>query len=280
MRKQKLSDATKLSLLMELQTTPKPGCVDKEFEHQDTTYIDFINSAIAVGRAFEEGASNKLGELIYKSTEKMLKSHSGVNTHFGSILLHTPLFKASLELEEFKIEDLIQRANQKVEYSNIEDSINFYNALNIVEVGGLGDREDLDANSNQAIEEISEREIEFFELMQISKEQDDIAKELVEGFERTQKAFDFLKNRKINNWELVKTFIYLLQEPDTHVTKIFSEKLATQIAQKATQIVEEDYPKKEIKRLDQELNEKGISPGTTADIFSASIYLKLLSEDE
>lgn len=273
------SDILRLSLLLELQTTPKPGCVDRQFEHEDTTFIDFTKSAIAVSRAFEQNHSEKIGELIYKATQEMINSHSGVNTHFGSILLHAPLYKASLKIKEFAVDELIHRADDLVEYSDVEDSINFYNALNIVEIGGLGKRDELDAGSSQAINEVSERGIDFSQLMELSKDQDAIAKELVNSFERTVNGFEFLEQRTINNEELVKTFIYLLQEPDTHVIKTCSKEIANQIADKANKIVKKNYPMREIKKLDDELNKNEISPGTTADILSASIFLRLMKDE-
>ncbi len=232
-----------------------------------------------MGRGFEENYGRKIGELIYKTTERMVKSHKGVNTHFGSILLHAPLFKASLEIEKFDLDELISNTNDIIEYSDVEDSINFYNAINAVEIGGLGERDDLDANSTQAIEEISKREISFDELMKISKERDKIAKELVNSYERTQTGYNYLKDKEINNETLIKGFIFLLQEPDTHIIKIHTEELAEEIAEKATEIANENYPLDEIKKLDKELNKKGISPGTTADIFSASIFLRLLDNE-
>ncbi len=276
---EKIEDKLRLSLLLELQTTPKPGCVDKNHEHEDMSFIDFIKSSLAIGRAFEENSQLKIGELIYKSTKEMIKSHSGVNTHFGSILLHAPLFKAS-KTQKNDIEEVIKKANEIIKYSDVEDSISFYNALNLVEIGGLGEREELNAGSHEAIVEISEKEIDFNELMEISSQRDDIAKELVNSFERTQRGYQFLKNKEIKNNELVKAFIYLLQKPDTHIQKIYSRKTANKISKRAKNITENDFPMKEIKKLDKELNKKSISPGTTADILSSSIYLRLLDKSE
>lgn len=265
-----------LSLLLELQTTPKPGCVDKEYEHEDTTFMDFIYSSMAVGRGFRENKTQKIGEIIYKTTKEMIKSHSGVNTHFGAILLHAPLFKAANELEKPSLDDLLTKAKGILEYSDVEDSINFFNAINLVEIGGLGKRNELDAGSTEAISEISERNISFFELMNISKERDDIAKELIDGYQRTKKGYEFLKKRELNNKNLVDTFIFHLQEPDTHVSKAFSPSTAEEISKEAKDIVKNDFPIKKINRLNRKLNKDSISPGTTADILSSTILLKLI----
>ncbi|OKY79160.1 MAG: Triphosphoribosyl-dephospho-CoA synthetase, CitG [Candidatus Methanohalarchaeum thermophilum] len=277
----KKSDYIRLSLLYELSTTPKPGCVDRNHEHIDTSFNDFITSAISVSRVFEENKTSKLGSIISLSAKGMARSHEGGNTHFGAVLLLSPLYKASESLNEITPDSLRKTASSLIERSDVEDAANFYRALDYVEVGGLEEKDvkELDATSDLAIKEVTEKNITFKELMEKSKQRDTIAKELINGFEKTYEGFKFLKEKDLNNENLVKTFISLLKYPDTHVAKVHGKDQSKKLSERAKQIIENDYSIKQIKKLDKRLNEKGISPGTTADLLSSVIYLKLLYDN-
>ncbi|WGI16661.1 triphosphoribosyl-dephospho-CoA synthase [Methanonatronarchaeum sp. AMET-Sl] len=278
MNVEKISDCLRLALMYEVAATPKPGCIDRNHEHPDTSFNDFISSAIAISRCFERNPDSSLGELLLSSTKRMVDSHSGQNTHFGAILLNAPLYLAAVQVEEFDLDSLVKKADKIVKASNVDDAIKFYESFRHVEVGGLSeDIEELDAESTEAIIEISRDGTTFYDLMEASVEYDDVACEVCRGYERSREGFEYLDGKPLENDVLVKCFINLLSEPDTHIAKVHSEDTAEMVAREASELMDVGPMDRELWEFDSRLNEEGFSPGTTADILSSSIFLSLLS---
>ncbi|RZN62912.1 triphosphoribosyl-dephospho-CoA synthase [Methanonatronarchaeum sp. AMET6-2] len=276
-----VSDCLRLALMYEVAATPKPGCIDRRHDHPDTTFRDFISSAVAVSRSFEENNDSSVGELVLDSTKRMVNSHSGMNTHFGAILLNAPLYLAAVQVDDYDIESIIKTADKIVKASSVDDAIKFYESFRHVEVGGLKqDIEELDAESTEAIIEISRDSITFKDLMEISSEHDDIARETIDCYPRTVEAYNFLKETPLENNDIVECFIKLLKKPDTHVMKAHSIETAEKVSRKAKLLFQKGVPEKALNEFDRELNEGGVSPGTTADILSSSLFLTLLSQAE
>ncbi|OUJ18508.1 Triphosphoribosyl-dephospho-CoA synthetase, CitG [Methanonatronarchaeum thermophilum] len=273
----KTSDCLRLALMYEVAATPKPGCIDRNYDHSDTSFCDFISSAVAVSRCFEECFNSSLGEVILGSTKNMVKSHSGQNTHFGAILLNAPLYLAAVQVDDFELDNVVETAGKIVEASSVDDAIKFYESFRHVEVGGLRDDiEELDAESREAILDISRNSISFYDLMELSVEYDGVAREVCRGFERTIEGFGYLDEGPIDNDSLVRCFLNLLTEPDTHIVKVHSREKAELVSQQAREIIDEGFPEGRLQEFDSRLNEEGVSPGTTADILSSSIFMSLL----
>jgi len=268
------------ALLLELSTTPKPGCVDREFDHDDTTFNDFLKSSVAVGRAFESNLNKSLGEIIYESAKMMRKSHGGKNTHFGAILLNAPLFKSVVKLESdfFEISDIKKTASKMIENSTVEDAVFFYKAINLIEVGSLKEYDEYDVTSDETMMDLYQENITFYDLMKVSEEFDDIANELINGFPRTLGAYSKLKDTNIENKDMIRTFMHLLTKPDTHVVKVHSRETAEEVSKMAQNLVK-NWDTVKLQRMNDKLNKSGISPGTTADILSASIFLSLIYQN-
>lgn len=124
------ADAAYASLIEELDTTPKPGLVDKNNcgAHGDMDYALFVQSAKAIKPYFElmwQSAQNLKGQaaqnlqkLGIEAEKAMLKATNGINTHKGAIFsLGLFLCGLSFARQEFYTPALPQTLEKVVFYA-------------------------------------------------------------------------------------------------------------------------------------------------------------------
>ncbi len=126
----KIADAAYASLIEELDTTPKPGLVDKNNcgAHADMDYALFVLSAKTLRPYFKlmaqcveslgQEASPLLQKLGIEGEREMLKATKGVNTHRGAIFsLGLFLSGACLAAKENTLPTLSQTLKKVVFYA-------------------------------------------------------------------------------------------------------------------------------------------------------------------
>ncbi|APH39636.1 triphosphoribosyl-dephospho-CoA synthase [Methanohalophilus halophilus] len=286
--------SAQLAMILEVSASPKPGNIDRTHDYIDTRYEHFLASATGVYPVFERAASGKenIGELLKEAVFESNKWQKGGNTHFGAFLLLLPLAKSAGQLiqenEKFDMKKIVERAHRLVKHTDVEDSINFYQAFGKANVC-VQDIEDLDLNDSDSITNLRKNQTSLFELMEISENYDMIAKEWTHGFELcswcSEQITDLMERgiRTDINCSIVYTFLKLLSKnPDTFIQTKFNRETAVEVSEKATNIVtqietsgyEASLPS--IIEFDEELLKKKINPGSTADIIIGGLFLSII----
>jgi triphosphoribosyl-dephospho-CoA synthase len=295
MQPSEVARSAQLAMILEVSASPKPGNIDRMHDFADTRYEHFLASATGVYPVFEKAASGKerIGELLKEAVVESNKWQKGGNTHFGAFLLLLPLAKAagqlSQENETFDLEKTVERARWIVKHTDVEDSINFYQAFGKAGVC-VQDVEDLDLNDSDSVTNLRKNQTSLFELMELSANYDMIAREWTNGFKLCSRCSEqitgLVEGKDICtdiNCSIVYTFLNLLSNnPDTFIQTKFNRETAVEVSEKATAIVtqietsgyEASIPS--IIEFDEELLKKKINPGSTADIIIGGLFLSIM----
>lgn len=290
-----------LAMCLEVSAYPKPGNVDRHDDYEDTRYEHFLSSATAVYPVIEEASSNTkgVGRFIKNAVTESVNWQSGGNTHFGAFILLVPLAMACGEIfeedETFTIQQLIECAYRIVKNTDTTDSVNFYSCFDAAGVK-VNPVDEFDLQNSEAIDELNEKDMTLYKLMDVARGYDIIANEWVTGFKRCAQCAEIIIDgmngllapkieADINNIT-VYTFLKILSEnEDTFISTKTDTETALEVSAKAKAIVEKIYTSNEnfitalplIEELDRELLEKRINPGSTADIVIAGLFISLLT---
>jgi triphosphoribosyl-dephospho-CoA synthase len=269
------AEHAQLALLLEVAGTPKPGNVDRDRDFPDLRFEHFLAGAIGSGaglRAAEEG--EPIGEAFEEAVEGM--SHqAGGNTQFGALLLLVPLVKA----DELSLEAV----TEVVEETTVEDAEGFYRAFEHVDVAVRDPPEGMDEldvrRGSGAIPAIREADLTLYDVMELSEDEDGVAREWTNGFSRTFEASDRIAELDggISGRAAQVYLEFLAHEPDTFVAKRHGKKVAESVlvrAQEALQEAREGNPEL-VTAFADSLVEEGINPGTTADIVAGGLFIAL-----
>ena len=263
-----------LALLLEVAGTPKPGNVDREREYADLRFEHFLAGAVGARDGFDAAADGApLGRAFERAVEGMSQQRGG-NTQFGALLLLTPLVRAAVDRDLSP-----DAATAVVEEATVEDAADFYRAFDHVDVFAGDLPEDADAldvrRGSDAVPEVRDRGLTLYEVMEESADRDGVAREWVDGFERTFRAAD-----RIAGGEgpvparAAETFLWLLsRRPDTFVAKQHGPEAARSVMVRAQEAREDGAEL--IDAFAESLVESGVNPGTTADIVAAGLFVAL-----
>ena len=267
----------------------------------------------AVRRGYKKGKEGKIeqigiGELIKKAVKNVKRWHKGGNTHLGISFLFIPV-AASVGLlksreAEINHNNIKEAFKQIVRATTPEDAIHGYEAILIASSAALGRLKSVrapDLSANDFKERILKEGVTLFDTMKISSEWDNISKEWVTGLEISVKTglrtfLSTYSETKNVNIATVHTFLTILAKyPDTFIARKigveFEEdikkavsigmKIAKEISREAKEILEiggmtTEEGRKRILELDNNLRERDLNPGTTADITANSIFLAIL----
>jgi triphosphoribosyl-dephospho-CoA synthase len=193
---------------------------------------------------------------------ELTSGHSGGNTHFGAFILLIPLIQGGD----------IPGAVKVVQHTDTDDAVEFYRAFGLTSVRILA-RDELDVNDPGVLDRLRARNMTLLDVMRHSAENDMVAREWVNGFERTRRGADLLREHGCGRASIVKTFLSLLaEEPDTLVIK----KLGSEVAQKTMEQARDVLAGKSgLEDFDRACIAGSVNPGSTADLIIASIYVAL-----
>ncbi|WP_340820706.1 triphosphoribosyl-dephospho-CoA synthase [Methanolobus sp. WCC4] len=290
-----------LAMCLEVSAYPKPGNIDRHDDYEDTRYEHFLSSATAVYPVIEEASSSTkgVGRLIRNAVTESVSWQRGGNTHFGAFILLVPLAMACGEIfeedESFTIQQLIEAAHRMVRDTDTKDSVNFYSCFDAAGVK-VNPVDEFDLQDNEAINELNEKNMTLYRLMDIARGYDIIANEWVTGFKRCAECAEIIidgmngvlapKVEADINKVTVYAFLKILSEnEDTFISTKTDNDTALYVSGKAKAIVEKIYSSNDnfntilpmIDELDKELLEKRINPGSTADIVIAGLFISLLA---
>lgn len=258
-----------LSLILEVSANPKPGNVDREHEFKDLRYEHFIISAIAVYPIFEDCVNRRgsIGINFFKAVEKSYKICK-TNVHFGAFFILIPLIWCKGNVK------LVKGELKKTTY---HDSIAVLNAFRmckprVIDVDYLSLKENIE-------KELIDKEINLYNWLLKSPEENVVAREIVEGYwrclEGSKVLIESYKEFKELNYAIVYTYLFLMSKYlDPLIIAKHGRKVAEDVRIKAGEILE-DFNIDNVRKFDEELLTKNINPGSIADLTCASIYLSL-----
>lgn len=261
-----------LALLLEVAGTPKPGNVDRRRDLGDLHFEQFLAGAVGAAPglgAAESGAP--LGPAFERAVAGMSRQ-SGGNTQFGCLLLLVPLVRAATR-------DLSPKGvTAVVESTTVDDAVAFYRAFEHVAVAVDDPPEDaaaLDVCRGAAAEsDLRERGTTWYDVMELSAGRDANAREWTGGFGRVfGAAAEICDDDGPVADRAARAFLGLLaQEPDTLVAIEHGDEVAEAVRERAA-AVGTDLGAAEA--FAESLVDRGINPGTTADLTAAALFVAL-----
>ena len=251
----------------------KPGNVNINSPHHDTTASDYLISSINSGsELFHDSYS--LGDRILNAIVAT-KKETSMNTNLGIVLLCAPIAHALLNYKEMSLKDAITKT---IDNATSDDTVKICEAINIANPGGLGDVLDYDTKSMPAVK--------LREIMSYSAQYDRISYQYHNNY---QDILDFIipsldKNMikyKSSDISISMTYLQILSKiPDSHISRKLGEEIAKKTSNRVNDLLKiqdkdcsQGYLVKQLNDLDYEYKKKGINPGTTADLLVASLMI-------
>ena len=269
------SEHAELALLLEVAGAPKPGNVDRERDLAALHFEQFLAGAIGAREGLElaENPDEPLGEAFEAAVAGMADA-AGTNTQFGCLLLLAPLVRTAAT------GDLTpERASEIAESTTIADAAGFYRAFEHTDVA-VGDppegAAELDVQRGaNAVPVLRERGLTLSDVMELGSEGDANAREWTSGFPRVFDAADRIEARDGPLTErAADAFLRLLaEEPDTLVATEHGEAVAEAVRARAEDLV--DATEAEVRAFADDLAQRGVNPGTTADLTAAALFVAL-----
>lgn len=267
------AENAELALLLEVAGTPKPGNVDRRRELPDLRFEHFLAGAVGARAgltAAEDGAP--VGEAFERAVAGM-SDQSGGNTQFGALLLVTPLVRAAAAGAVTPA-----GAQAVVADTTVADAVGFYRAFEHVDVA-VGDPPAESAlpdvrRGAEAETALRDRELTLADVMAGSAPGDGVAREYAEGFPRTFRTADRIVDGSgpVADRAADAFLAALASEPDTFVSTRHGHEVAEEIRRRAAAAREGTA---EAEALAAEFVDRGINPGTTADLVAGGLFVAL-----
>ena len=237
------------------------------------TFVDFANSAVAVGPAMGDAASSSVGACVLNAV-RATREVTSANTNLGIVLLFAPLAKVG------RSSDRAEELAKTLDSLTPQDAANVYSAIRLASPGGLGEVDDMDV--------ADEAPGDLLSAMSLAQDRDMIAKQYVTGFRLVLERLAPLLEQRCNTLGLtsgiVDTFVRLLADtPDSLIRRKCGDAVASKASRLAKDVIECGDPNDEeylarLADLDFWLRADGNrrNPGTSADLIAAAIFVCLL----
>jgi triphosphoribosyl-dephospho-CoA synthase len=256
----------------------KPGNVTRHHDFIDTSLLDFLLSAIAIGPAFDNAAHLSIGEIVSRAIEDTRRSVKS-NTNLGMVLLLAPLVKACHgAIDLANVRDNLRAILKNL---TIEDARLAYSAIRLTNPGGMGKVSESDVSE--------EPSVTLLQAMILAQDRDSIAREYATEFTITfEIGLPALKETMSKGADLshaiVQAYLAILSRvPDTLIARKRGMDTAREVSMKARAVLNQGgiftaKGQAAIREMDQHLRdlEHSLNPGTSADLTTAAIFLALL----
>lgn len=258
----------------------KPGNVHRLGAGHDMTVADFEKSAETAAPAMGRKGltAGRRIRLASEAARRAVKQ----NTNLGIILLCAPLAGAALEAREG---DLKSRLRDVLRELTIDDAREAYQAIRETEPGGLGDAPEHDVRSEPAVS--------LLEAMRAAETRDRVAWNYTHDFDDIFRlGLVWLPHARERwsdpAWAAARVYLgFLAHVPDTLIERKFGERVATRVREEArpieSSLAECASPEAMVAPLtafDRSLKERGLNPGTSADLTVATLFAGKLIELE
>jgi triphosphoribosyl-dephospho-CoA synthase len=269
-----------LACLLEA-SAPKPGNVSPGRPFADLSYADFVAAAVAIAEPLGGAGTRPLGTTIRLAVERT-QAWTATNVNLGIVLLLSPLARAAVTAPGSASDAALRaRLVGVLGETTVDDAREAYAAIRLAAPGGLGAVESQDV--------VDEPTVTLAEAMRLAADRDTVAREYVTGFATTfEHAVPVLDRARWDglSWDdaIVETFLTVLAAvPDSHVARRGGVALAHEVTGCARTVVDEGGVRtapgrRAIAALDTTLRDPAhqASPGTTADLTAAALFVVLL----
>jgi triphosphoribosyl-dephospho-CoA synthase len=269
-----VTGAAQLACVLEV-SAEKPGNITPSHDFHDTSYVDMLRSAIAIGPELARAAERGVGETVLAAVEASRRV-APANTNLGIALLLAPLAKAALDSGPLRA-----RLGSVLRALDVADARAAYAAIRRSGAGGLGERVEHDVRSEPAIG--------LRDAMASAAERDAVASEYVTDYALT---FDTgvpalaaaLGDGLAVREAIVELHLRLLdQAPDTLIARKGGAEAAARVSAGAREVlaaggVRTAAGRRALRSFDASLRGPGsaLNPGTTADLVTATLFVALV----
>jgi len=267
------------ALLFEVAATPTPGNVDRERDLADLQFDQFLAGATGARAGLDQLAlGSPLGEGLESAVAGMA-SAAGTNTQFGSLLLLAPLVRVAASDRTLTP----ATTSDVVEETTVDDAASFYRCFDHVDVrvdDPPAEMEPLDVRRGaDAVPTVRERGLTLEDVMASAANRDGIAAEWTHEFERTFTAAEWLAERGGPSSDCAASvhLQLLAEEPDTLVATKHDQATAESVRDRAAAIDPDD--RASVRAFAEELVERGINPGTTADVLAGGLFVAMIRQE-
>ncbi len=258
----------------------KPGNVHRFGDGHRMTTADFASSAEAAA-PFIGRAGLSVGQRIRLAVEATRET-VGQNTNLGIILLAAPLAGAALEPDKGDLPSRLHRVLQRL---SVDDARETYRAIRTARPGGLGEASRYDV--------AAEPEVTLLEAMGAAEDRDRIAWNYTHDFADIFTLGLTWLEQGLERWgepawAVTRVYIgYLAHLPDTLIERKFGTRIAAQVREEAgpieasfTECPSPDAMTAPLTAFDRALKERGLNPGTSADLTVATLFAASLTARE
>ncbi|MFB6297017.1 MAG: triphosphoribosyl-dephospho-CoA synthase [Salinirussus sp.] len=270
-----VSENAQLALLLEVAGTPKPGNVDRRREYPDLRFEHLLAGAVGARAGLAAAADGaRVGAAFERAVAGMSRQSAG-NTQFGAVLLLVPLVRATAQKRGALTPEA---AEGVVEETTVEDAVDFYRAFDHVDVavGDPPEESDLpDVRRGSGAETaLRNRGLTLADVMAGSADRDGVAREHARGFERTFRAADRIADADgpVADRASSAYLAALASEPDTLVVTSHGPETAAEVQRRAALVRDGET---DAEAVASELVDRGINPGTTADLVAGGLFVAL-----
>jgi triphosphoribosyl-dephospho-CoA synthase len=273
-----VGEAAQLACLLEA-SAPKPGNVSPGLRFHDTSYEDFLASAVAIGPAMAGAGDAPLGATV-QSAIAATRRLTRANTNLGIVLLLAPLCQAARRSTGA---DLRAGVREVLAQTTVADAVAVYEAIRLAAPGGLGAAAAQDVAGMPTVR--------LREAMALAADRDSIASEYVTDFAITFEVGAPTLRAALDagrSWmeAVVETYLGLLSAvPDSHVARKLGPAAAESIMYRAGGVqaaggLRTPEGRRAVAALDAELRDdrNTRNPGTTADLTAAAICVVILRD--
>jgi triphosphoribosyl-dephospho-CoA synthase len=256
----------------------KPGNVTRQHDFSDTSMLDFLLSAIAVGPAFEHSPHLSVGAIVFQAIENTRRSVKS-NTNLGIVLLLAPLVKSCCGVSD--LNGVRPKLHSILNNLSVEDARLAYAAMRWAKAGGMGKVAEADISEEPAIT--------LRQAMVLAQGRDSIAGEYATNFTITfEIGLPALEDARLKGAEfsqaIVQSYLTILSRiPDTLIARKKGAEIAQKVSMQAAEVLNKGgvftaNGQTAIQEMDRELRDPAhaLNPGTTADLTTAAIFLSLL----
>ncbi len=262
----------------------KPGNVHLFADGHGMVVQDFIKSA-SVSSAVIARPELTLGARINCAVDATWQA-VGCNTNLGIVLLCAPIIHAAinLQMKDIKKDALHKKLLQILANSTIDDAQSAFNAITLAQPAGLG--------SGYSHDVQNEAQCTLLEAMKTAADRDVIALQYSNGFNdvfyvgllQYQVALALWQNPA---WAVTALHLFWMANYlDSHVVRKYGFKVANDLQaialQHKTAFLKQTNPKQyqsKLMQFDQNLKQKGINPGTSADLTVATLFVSALLQN-
>ncbi|MDT8407104.1 MAG: triphosphoribosyl-dephospho-CoA synthase [Methylococcales bacterium] len=256
----------------------KPGNVGLHGAGHDMEVSDFLRSAEVSAPPLCQ-PDLTLGERIYQAVAATRRA-VGCNTNLGIVLLAAPLLQALLQPE--LTGSLQDKVCQVLANTTVADADWVFQAITLANPGGLGGAPAHDVRAKPTVN--------LLEAMAAAAERDRIAWQYAHGYKDIFELGILRYNSLVKSWGFIPWAasgvytLFLSRYADSHVQRKFgavhNHKLARQFSRLDQALMNATDPEAlrgDFHELDVVLKQRGINPGTSADLTVATALTQLLS---